>query len=195
MTALQDLLRRIAGDLDVLGYGWALVGGLAVSVRSVPRFTADVDLVVAVTDDTQTVALARSLRDRGWLIDTLIEQDRMKRLATVRLRGEEDTTPVVDLLFASSGVELEIVAGADTIDVFPGHPVHVASVGHLIALKLLARDDTRPLDDADLTALLDVAEPRDLHTARDAIGLITMRGFSRGRDLQEALANLLNNGT
>lgn len=164
--------------------------GLAVSARSRPRFTADVDLVVAVSDDAQAERLIRELRQRSWRIDALVEQEATHRLATVRLLGHADSTPVVDLRFASSGLEPEIVAAADVLEVFPAQRIPVAVVGHLIALKLLARDENRPQDDMDLRALVAVAE--DVATARFAVGLIQRRGFARRRDLQAALANLVN---
>ena len=192
MTPLQDLLRRAAADLDALGAGWALIGGLAVSARSRPRFTADVDLVVAVSDDAQAERLIRELRQRSWRIDALVEQEATHRLATVRLLGHADSTPVVDLLFASSGLEPEIVAAADVLEVFPAQRIPVAVVGHLIALKLLARDENRPQDDVDLRALVAVAGAEDVATARVAVGLIQRRGFARRRDLQAALADLVN---
>jgi len=109
MTPLQKVLRRAATDLDDMGYGWALIGGLAVSARSQPRFTADVDFAVAVSDDAAAEALTHALRHRGWKTDTAVEQDAVGRLATVRLLGDENASPVVDLLFASSGLEREIV--------------------------------------------------------------------------------------
>jgi len=71
--------------------------------------------------------------------------------------------------------------------------VPVASTGHLIAVKLLARDDrTRPQDLADLNALMAVATPADLEIARQGTTLITKRGFGRGRDLDAALTELIN---
>ena len=39
--------------------------------------------------------------------------------------------------------------------------------------------------------LADVAEKRDLAIARVAVGLIQQRGFARGRDLEAALAELV----
>ncbi len=191
MTPLQELLRRAATDLDALGFGFALIGGLAVSVRSQPRFTADVDLAVSVASDKEAENLVRGLRDRGWRIEALVEQEDTGRLATVRLLGEEEGAPVVDLLFASSGLEPEIVAEAEALEVFPEQSIPVASLGHLVALKLLARNDLRPQDSADLRALVDVAEERDLVVARAAVGLIQQRGFARGRDLDAALAELI----
>lgn len=73
----------------------------------------------------------------------------------------------------------------------PGLSLPIATTGHLIALKLLARDDqTRPQDLADLRALLAAAAPEDLADARDAVQLISARGYDRGRDLTAALTEL-----
>jgi predicted nucleotidyltransferase len=99
---------------------------------------------------------------------------------------------VVDLLFASSGIEPEIVEAAETIEISPGLKLPVATTGHLIALKLLARDDdSRPQDLADLRALLAVATADDMADAGAAIQLITQRGFNRGRNLTAMLNSLI----
>ena len=67
----------------------------------------------------------------------------------------------------------------------------MARTGHLIALKLLARDDaTRPQDAADLRALADVADASELELARDAVELISERGYHRDRDLRTALERM-----
>jgi predicted nucleotidyltransferase len=107
------------------------VGGFAVSVRTEPRFTRDIDLVVAVPDD------------------------------------------------------------ATAEELLPGVIVPVATVGHLIALKLLARDDrVRPQDAGDLRSLLAVADQADMNFARDAVAMIETRGFARGRELSSDLEAL-----
>lgn len=55
-------------------------------------------------------------------------------------------------------------------------------MGHLIALKLLARDDrNRPQYFDDLKALLEEASPEDVGQAREALQLVIERGFDRGR--------------
>ena len=43
MTSLEAILRRIKADLTQAGVSFALIGGLAVSVRTEPRFTRDAD--------------------------------------------------------------------------------------------------------------------------------------------------------
>ena len=68
----------------------------------------------------------------------------------------------------------------------------VARTGHLIALKVLSRDDvTRPQDLGDLRALLRVAPPAELARARDSLALIAARGYHRGRELMSEMNTLL----
>jgi hypothetical protein len=118
----------------------------------------------------------------------LVEQEAAGRLATVRLDKEGS---VVDLLFASSGIEREIVTAAIDLEVIKGLRLPVATVGHLVAMKLLSSDrDRRPTDDADLAQLALVASVDDWRTASDACELIGNRGYPRGRDLLAALAAL-----
>lgn len=124
MTAVRAVLRRVAAELSRTGRPFALVGGLAVSVRTEPRFTRDVDLAVAVAGDAEAEALIHRLRTAGYRIDTVVEQQAAGRMATVRLRlAREPHGTVVDLLFASSGIEPEVVAEAEMLELAArGHP-------------------------------------------------------------------------
>ena len=196
MTRLLAALLRATRDLRDLGQRWALVGGLAVSARAEPRTTRDVDLVVAVSGDPQAEKLVRDLRARGYTLVEHLEQDATGRLATVRFiaPGEDEEGVLVDLLFASSGVEPEIVARAEEIEIAAGISLPIATTGHLIALKLLARDDrNRPQDFDDLRALLEEASPEDVGQAREALQLVIERGYDRGRaDLLEQLEQLVS---
>lgn len=194
MSGAKDALARITTDLSSTGVQFALIGGLAVSVRTEPRFTQDVDLAIAVPDDAVAEQTVKVLIDRDYRVLATVEHETAGRLATARLRlpGSEQ---IVDLLFSSSGIEPEIVAAADTVSVATGLRLRVAQIGHLLALKLLARDDEhRPLDVADIRHLLEVADDRELQRARAAIALITERGYDRGRDLVAALDELLSSG-
>jgi predicted nucleotidyltransferase len=193
VTALESALRRICADLAEGGHSFALVGGLAVSARTEPRFTRDADIAVAVAGDAEAEALVRNLRSTGYEIEAVVEQEAVGRLATARLtRTPEPAGPVIDLLFASSGIEPEIVAEGNEIELLPQLHVRVATTGHLIALKVLARDDVnRPQDVADLRALLRVASAGDVTRARAALALIAERGYHRGRDLQAEFEKLL----
>lgn len=185
MSPLASLLRDLAERLGTAGPAIALVGGLAVSVRTEPRFTRDIDLVVAASDDGEAEQVVRALSPPYEVLATL-EHDALERLAAVRL-GEAGTSAaaVVDLLFASSGIEPEVAAAATPMTVFADVHVPVARTGHLLALKLLARDERRPQDEVDLHALLGVAGPEERDLASQAVELIMDRGASRGRDLRQ----------
>jgi hypothetical protein len=193
VTELEAALRRICADLTRTESRFALVGGLAVSARAEPRFTRDADLAVAVASDAEAERLVRGLRADGYQVEALVEQEAVGRLATVRLAGSVDSPgPVVDLLFASSGIEGEVVADAEPIELLPQLTLGVATIGHLLALKVLARDDqTRPQDLGDLRVLLQVAQPIEIARARDALQLIASRGYDRGRNLLAEFEQLL----
>jgi hypothetical protein len=181
--SLTAALRRAKLDLDAVGARYALVGGLAVSARAEPRLTRDVDLVVAVEDDAEAEAIVRAMAARGYRVTSVVEQTRTSRLATARLSAPHAMI-VVDLLFASSGIEQSIVAASDQLKLLPGLQMPVARTGHLIAMKLLARDDReRPQDLDDLRALIAVANRADRELVVAAIEQIEARGFSRGRSL------------
>jgi hypothetical protein len=197
VTSLDTTLRRIDQRLVEANAGYALIGGLAVSIRTEPRFTRDADLVVGVASDHEAEALIRRLRAEGYQLGTVLEQNAVGRLATVRLHwSTEPQGPIVDLLFASSGIEADIARDADRLEVLPQLTMPVARTGHLIALKLLSRNDLdRPQDASDLRALLRSATREELERARDAVGLIEARGYSRGRQLASSLEALIRERT
>jgi len=183
----ERALRGIAEDLDEIGAApWTLVGGLAVSARSEPRFTRDVDVAVAVESDREAERLSFLLAQRGYRILASVEQEAQQRLATIRLAcpGSGPRGVVLDLLFASSGIEQEVVSQADSLELLPGLVVPVATRAHLLALKVLAHDEDRPQDAADIRSLLERCGEEELEQARLALELVERRGFHRGKDLQ-----------
>jgi len=115
----------------------ALVGGVAVSVRSEPRFTRDADLAVAVQSDREAEALIHSMHLSGYTVVETVEQTAADRLATARLQPSEaaETGALLDLLFASSGIENEIVAEAERLEILSDLLIPVARIEHLIARK------------------------------------------------------------
>lgn len=196
MTELERSLRQVALDLESLDRRFAVVGGLAVSIRAEPRLTRDVDVALSVVDDADAERVISALRGRGYEVLAIVEQEAAGRLSTVRLvrRGDEAGL-VTDLLFASSGVEPEIVEAADDVEVLPGLVLPVATIGHLIVMKLLARDDRRRPNDADdLRSLAAEATPADWEQALQAARLIHERGFDRERDLVELVDELRRDG-
>jgi Nucleotidyl transferase AbiEii toxin, Type IV TA system len=75
MNALEAALRRLASDLSSYGRSWALVGGFAVSARAEPRFTRDIDVAVAVSDDADSESLVRLLISDGYRALASVEQE------------------------------------------------------------------------------------------------------------------------
>lgn len=203
MTRLEAALIRLDLDLRKLGCRWALVGGIAVSARARPRTTQDVDVAIAVSSDQEAERLVATLGSWGYQIQTVIEQSSKGRLATVRLvppiggaqvtagAGEGAGVPLVDLLFASSGIEPEVVAAAEALTILPGLRPPVATAGHLLALKVLAEQPNRPQDLSDAMSLIESASFAEIQRAKEAVELIARRGYDRGKDLRAALARVL----
>jgi predicted nucleotidyltransferase len=190
MQSVDAVLRQAAADLDAIAARWAVIGGLAVAFRAEPRFTKDVDLAVAVADDAEAEGIVNRLQVRGYALASLVEQDYVNRLATARLvRPEAGTSSAfIDLLFANSGIEDEIVRRADLLEVLPDVFMPVASIGHLIALKALAG---RHQDLTDLGYLISAASAADLDEARASAAMIEERGFNRGQRLSEDLTAII----
>ncbi len=187
MTYLHRLLANAVADLNAEGVRFALVGGLAVSVQVEARFTRDLDFAVACPDDKQAERVVAALQRRGYTVETVLEHESRHRLATVRLLPPEadGSAAMIDLLFATAGIEPEVVADATPTTLPGGVHAPVARIGHLIALKLLASDELRrPQDQVDIANLVRAADEPETDRARHAVRLIVERGFHRGRDLE-----------
>jgi hypothetical protein len=78
-------LAAICRELVRLGRRFALVGGLAVSVRAEVRFTRDVDIVVLVADDAEAESITYDLRSAGYSAVATVEHETQRRVSTVRL--------------------------------------------------------------------------------------------------------------
>jgi hypothetical protein len=180
--ALRDFLDGRPRDVAI-----AVVGGLAVSARTEPRFTRDLDFAVSIANDEEAESYVFRMRQLGYEVEAALQQTTRERLSTIRLR-RRGRGPLVDLLFATCGIEAEVVHAASPMAVVTGLIADVAQVGHLIAMKLVSRDDTRrPQDRGDLLALSKVADDEEWARAEAAVRLIEARGYARKRDLQASL--------
>ena len=184
---LGRALRSACVDLAALGMPFALVGGLAVSLRGYVRFTRDIDFALAVTSDRDVEAAVRAARDRGYEVLAIVEQEETGRIATVRLGSPLGVT--VDLLTASSGIEPEIVARSAVLVWDEALTLPVARAEELVALKVLAMTDRRPRDRGDALALLEAGV--SLPEVEADLRLIEARGYHRNQDLLGKLAELL----
>lgn len=186
---VESALAHITATLARHDVRFALVGGLAVSIRAEVRFTRDVDVAVAVASDAELEGLVRSLAGAGYRVIAQVEHDEKKRLATVRLRGPHRV--VVDLLAASSGIEEEVVHRARSVGIEVAGGIPVARAEELLALKVLSMTEQRPQDRIDALNLIVFNASLDLGAVRDLLTRIEQRGFHRGQDLEAKLDALL----
>ena len=187
-------LETVAQDLNQLQVSWALIGALAVSVRTESRSTRDIDVALAVSTTEAQDDLVHRLSVLGYRNEQLLMHVLPVRKLGVRLeiRGDNQFPLALDLLFSSSGIEAEILAAASRVEMFPGLFVPVASRGHLIAMKVLSQNETDRLRDrVDLQQLLYQASAADIAIAEAGLKLIAQRGFGRDKDLLADLRNFL----
>ncbi|MEM9455812.1 MAG: nucleotidyl transferase AbiEii/AbiGii toxin family protein [Myxococcota bacterium] len=168
---------------------FALVGGLAVSVHGEVRFTRDVDLVVAVSSDVKAERLVYELRAEGYEPLASVEHQERPRLSTVRLLSSFGVK--VDLLFASCGIEEEIVERAMILDVLGTTPMPVACPEELLAMKILSMTSRRLQDRIDAQKLIEQVKGLDLDRVKSNLSLIRERGYDRGEDLGSKLESVL----
>lgn len=179
MVRLEAALRCISRDLDELDVSWALIGGLALAAHGADWSTTDIDIVISLCSDRSTATLADALRARGHWVKYLPHEILREILVVLPRVEESGPLGVVDLLPWACGFEHEIVASAN-LRVVHHVPLPVASIGHLLAVKLKAMQDVqRARDQTHLCALLSLATQVDREVARDALMLSFERGFLR----------------
>lgn len=191
-------LQRIKSDLEAIGCEFVLIGGLALGFYIEPRTTRDVDLAISVATDADAMRVVRTLLQTGYQAATenwLLEHKVSNLISTVRLTqpvaGPQPPGAIIDLLFARSGIEKEIVTQANSFEFPDVGTVRVAALHHLIATKTLSARPTRPQDQVDLTNLLRAANRGDLQRAFEALALVTERGYNRGKDLASDLRSIV----
>ncbi len=165
---------------------FAVIGGLAVSVRTEPRFTKDADFLVAVQSDAEGEQIGQAMMRHGFVLASLFERTDLTRIATMRFMLAD---VYVDLLMGICGAEAEMVADAADLEILPGRRCAVASVAALIGLKALAcANRKKPDDQADLQRLLAVATETDLQGAMTYIALMESRQAPGAARLRAVLA-------
>ena len=186
VTEFEIALNKVQAHLEGLSRKYALVGGFAIGVRADPRFTQDLDLAVSTQDDSDAESLIMDFHRAGYALIATVEQEGVGRLATARLVCPH-TKLTVDLLFASSGIEPEIADDADVLNLTERLQLPVAKLGHLLATKVLSRDDSRrPQDRMDLASLFKKADESQIQLARESLFLMRARGYQRDKNLPEA---------
>lgn len=133
---------------------YALIGGLAVSLRGQPRATADVDVVVLASIPDMLDLLARldstSFKPLFAGAEVVVE-----RSCILPLR-HRSTDIKVDVAIGLSGFEQQVVQRAELLQI-AGSEVAVATAEDLLLMKVLAG---RTKDDDDVAGLIVAQGPR-----------------------------------
>lgn len=169
---LWPTLVDAVGMLEGRSIRSAVIGGLAVSLRGLPRMTVDVDLVIQADVD-DGLRLARDLPSTPFkpLFDGVEEVVSSAFILPIRHRV---TGVRVDLAIGMSGFERDAVSRAEPVAVGVA-TIPVVCIEDLLVMKALAG---RPQDEADIQGLVDVQ--------RDAIDW--ERCLATARSLGEAIA-------
>ena len=139
---------------------FVLVGGLALVLHGLDRLTADVDLVIDLSTESAQAAV-QALTMAGYRplapVDpvALADPEQRREWQTERnmqvfsFWDSSNTRPTVDILLSPEVPFQELWAAASVMNL-GGHAVHVASIEHLIRMKVAAG---RPQDLADIERL------------------------------------------
>lgn len=147
MLDLYAELQRIVQALDTAGVGYALVGGLAVSIYTTPRATEDIDLLMA-RGDAESAGLA--LEPLGFRPAGRPRRVAGGRMEIQRLTKNEGPDVLVVDLVVPVDAQLAALVGDRVNLTIEGRPIWVVGLGALRTLKRL-RGAAR--DRADLEAL------------------------------------------
>ncbi len=147
---LWPTLADAVGMLEGRSIRSAVIRGLAISLRGLPRMTVDVDLVIQADVD-DGLRLARDLPSTPFmpLFDGVEEVVASAFILPIRHRV---TGVRVDLAIGMSGFEREAVSRATPVAVGAA-AIPVVCIEDLLVMKALAG---RPQDEADIQGLVDV---------------------------------------
>jgi len=147
---LQETLVDACDLLTQHHIRFALVGGIAASLRGRLRATEDLDFVL-LTDVDGALELASSL-DATPFQPLFPEFEKVVRTAYILALEHQSTGVSIDLAIGASGFEQKIVNRAQLVTIADTR-VHVATAEDLILMKVLAG---RPQDDQDIAGMIAV---------------------------------------
>ncbi|HEY2412923.1 MAG TPA: nucleotidyltransferase [Pirellulaceae bacterium] len=179
---LHRTLVDAADFLDGEGIPYALIGGLAVSLRGQPRVTADVDMVI-LADVPRSLSLLNGLATTKFkpLFDGAAEVVEKSFILPLRHRV---TNVKVDLALGLSGFEQQLLQRAKRV-IVAATEIVVATAEDLLLMKILAG---RPQDDQDVQGLV-IAQGKHLDWIY-CLNLAKELGEAVGQDLATRIQSL-----
>lgn len=149
MKYLKPAVQAILRLLDHQGIDYAVIGGLAVSLRSSHRLTEDVDLIIDadIDDAFRLLAVAKKFG----LQPMFEEVSRVVEQAALLPLTEVITGTGIDLALGLSGFDQQVIDRATEVWL-DDERLMVATVEDLLLMKLNA---DRPRDQQDIQLLMD----------------------------------------
>ncbi len=149
---MKTALTEICSFLDSYGFNYGLIGGLAISIHGIPRFTADIDLLVEPTIlKTEKIFYDYFSPDLIIQIEKPDLSDPLGEIIRLRLNMVQ-----IDLIVAKTNLHFAALENTCRIEVM-GKLVKIVTPEDLILLKLSAGG---PRDLLDIGGILEVCETK-----------------------------------
>ena len=182
MSELERALFEITTLLTQSGYEYAVMGGLAVRVDSIPRPTYDVDLTVSI-ERSELPKLFQSLERLGFTIPAPYQQgwvDEVGGMPLIKVKTYINGSPgvAIDIFLSETDFQKSCLKRRFEITL-DGRSLWVIAPEDLILLKLLA---ARPRD------LLDVA---DILFTQGHLDETYLRQWAKSLDIADRLEKAL----
>jgi hypothetical protein len=167
LRGLGAALAAVTKWLTAAGVEFAIIGGVAASLRGHPRLTKDVDVVVHAEEGTWEPLMRRGARHG--LHPRIDDALPFARITRVLLLVHQPSRIEVDVSLGMLPFELELIARARPLRhgrlVFP-----LASAEDLVVMKSLA---LRPRDIADIEGIVASVPDLDIARIRATVALLS----------------------
>ena len=178
----DDAIVRVANLLKNHNLAFALIGGLASSIRGRLRVTGDIDIVVDC-EVSAAVLLLKQMDEKSFQPFVEDAEISIRQFYVLPIVDVESGTPI-DLAIGASGFEKMIVERASTP---AGYSIPVATAEDLLLMKMMAG---RSQDIGDVNGIVEICQ--DTIDWNYCIEIAGQLQETLDFDLVEAIRNLKN---
>jgi predicted nucleotidyltransferase len=158
LREFSKILRKAKQKGDIKGY--ALIGGVAVSARSRPRATKDIDFLVHAEEYALSKTIPKMISKKGYEYK-IFKGGLLDPINGVIRILDEDGGEFVDLIPLFWNWQKEAIENAEEIEIFDGIIIPIAKTEDLIVLKLKAGGSQDMLDAQELLKASKLGLDRD----------------------------------
>lgn len=177
--SLYQQLIHVTTILEANNTPYMVIGGIAVSIWSVPRATVDLDFLVGVTKETLP-SFVESLTGAGLTVyDSLPMEFERIVLQRMFLKEKEDQLLMLDFILADEEYKSQALSRAIQLKL-EGREIKVASPEDVILLKLLS---SREQDKIDVESII--------RSQKDSLNINYLKQWGDHLDVSDVLSSLL----